>query len=116
MSHKTVLPMVIGVAVFALMSPVGLVEGHRPSAYITVQPVHTGETYVRSLRFFRTPIPGRVQSMPLYRVAIMPFADFSMQQPFIRALEWGGNRLIIETLTDHFLTHGIGVALQDDLN
>jgi len=57
-----------------------------------------------------------VQFITVNRVAIFPFADYSHQQPFVQALEWGGNRTIIETLTDHFITHGIGVALQDDLN
>jgi hypothetical protein len=103
-------------AVFASMGLIDLAHGHRPTAYITVRPVNTGQTYVPSLRLFRTPIAGRAQFITVYRVAIFPFADVSHQQPFIRALEWGGNRVIIETLTDHFITHGIGVVLQDDLN
>jgi hypothetical protein len=116
MFHKIALSTAVSIAVFALIHCIDLAEGHQPSTYITVRPVNTGQTYVPSLRLFRTPIAGRVQSMTVYRVAIIPFADFSHQQPFIRALEWGGNRTIIETLTDHFLIHGIGVALQDDLN
>jgi hypothetical protein len=116
MSHKIALSTAVSLAVFVSIQCIDLAGAHQPSAYITVQPVNTGQTYVPALRLFRTPIAGRVQSMTVYRVAIIPFADFSHQQPFIRALEWGGNRIIIETLTDHFLTHGIGVALQDDLN
>jgi hypothetical protein len=104
------------IAVFALMGLIDLADAHQPTAYITVPPVNTGQTYVPSLRLFRTPIAGRVQSATVYRVAIFPFADYSHQQSFVQALEWGGNRTIIETLTDHFITHGIGVALQDDLN
>jgi hypothetical protein len=103
-------------AVFALMGFVELADAHRPTAHITVRPVNTGQTYVPTLRLFRTPVAGRVQIVTVYRVAILPFADYSHQQPFIRPLEWGGNRIIIETLTDHFITHGIGVVLQDDLN
>jgi hypothetical protein len=104
------------IAVFALMGLIELADGHQPTAYITVRPVDTGQTYVPSLRLFRTPIAGRVQFATVYRVAIFPFADYSHQQPFVQALEWGGNRTIIEALTDHFIAHGIGVALQDDLN
>jgi hypothetical protein len=104
------------IAGFALMAIANLAHAHQPSANITVHPVNTGQTYVPSLRLFRTPIAGRVQFATVYRVAIFPFADYSHQQPFVEALEWGGNRTIIETLTDHFITHGIGVALQDDLN
>jgi hypothetical protein len=101
---------------FGLMAIANLAHAHQPSAYINVRPVNTGQTYVPSLRLFRTPIAGRVQFATVYRVAIFPFADYSHQQPFVQALEWGGNRTIIETLTDHFITRGIGVALQDDLN
>lgn len=85
------------------------------TAYVTVRPVNTGQTYVPSLRLFRTPISGRVQFTTVYRVAIFPFADYSHQQSFIRPLEWGGNRSIIEILTDRFIAHGIAVALQEDL-
>jgi hypothetical protein len=116
MPNKTALLTTAVIAVLALMGITDLADGHRPTAYITVRPVNTGQTYVPSLRLFRTPIAGRAQFITVYRVAIFPFADFSHQQPFVRPLEWGGNRVIIETLTDHFITHGIGVALQDDLN
>jgi hypothetical protein len=85
------------------------------TAYITVRPVNTGQTYVPSLRLFRTPISGRVQFTTVYRVAIFPLADYSHQQPFVSPLHWGGNRTIIETLTDRFISHGIAVAQQDDL-
>jgi len=104
------------IAGLTLMGITDLAHAHQPAAYITVRPVNTGQTYVPSLRLFRTPIAGRVQFITVNRVAIFPFADYSHQQPFVQALEWGGNRIIIETLTDHFITHGIGVALQDDLN
>jgi hypothetical protein len=85
------------------------------TAYITIRPVNTGQTYVPSLRLLRTPVSGRVLFTTVYRVAIFPFADYSYQQSFIRPLQWGGNRFIVETLTDRFLAHGIAVALQDDL-
>jgi hypothetical protein len=101
--------------VLALMGFLDLADGHKPTAYITVRPVNTGQTYVPSLRLFRTPIAGRVQFITVYRVAIFPFADYSHQQSFIRPIGWGGNRTIIETMTDGFISHGIGVALQEDL-
>jgi hypothetical protein len=116
MSKKAVLFTIGLIAGCAWMEITNLAHAHQPSAYITVRPVNTGQTYVPSLRLFRTPIAGRVQMATVYRVAIFPFADYSHQQPFIQALEWGGNRTIIEALTDHFIAHGIGVALQDDLN
>jgi len=116
MSKKAVLFTIGLIAGCAWMEITTLAHAHQPAAYITVRPVNTGQTYVPSLRLFRTPIAGRAQFITVYRVAIFPFADYSHQQPFVRALEWGGNRIIIETLTDHFITHGIGVALQDDLN
>ena len=116
MSKKAVLLTIALIAGSAWLEITDLAHGHQPTAYITVRPVNTGQTYVPSLRLFRTPIAGRTQVITVYRVAIFPFADYSHQQPFVRPLEWGGNRVIIETLTDHFITHGIGVALQDDLN
>src|SRR5437870_12625187 len=99
MQKKAVLLTII-IAGFALMGFLEPADAHQPSAYITVRPVNTGQTYVPSLRLFRTPIAGRVQFATVYRVAIFPFADYSHQQPFVQALEWGGNRTIIETLTD----------------
>jgi hypothetical protein len=90
-------------------------DGHHPTAYITVRPVNTGQTYVSSLRLFRTPIAGRVQFTTVHRVAIFPLADYSHQQSFISPVGWGGNRTIIETMTDRFIAHGISAALQDDL-
>jgi hypothetical protein len=116
MSKKAVLLMMGLIAGCAWIEITNLAHAHQPTTYITVRPVNTGQTYVPPLRLFRTPISGRTQSITVHRVAIFPFADYSHQQPFIRALQWGGNRVIIETLTDHFITHGIGVALQDDLN
>lgn len=116
MPNKTALLTIAVIAVLALIGITDLADSHHPTAYITVRPVNTGQTYIPSLRLFRTPIAGQAQITTVHRVAIFPFADYSHQQPFVRALEWGGNRIIIETLTDHFITHGIGVALQDDLN
>jgi hypothetical protein len=116
MPKKAALLTIAIIVGFILMGITDPAYAHQPSAYITVRPVNTGQTYVPSLRLFRTPIAGRVQMATVYRVAIFPFADYSHQQPFIQALEWGGNRTIIEALTDHFIAHGIGVALQDDLN
>ncbi len=114
MSGKTVRLMIAVITGLALVSIIQQADGH-PTAHITVRPVNTGQTYVPSLRLFRTPVAGRVQFTTVHRVAIFPFADYSHQQSFIRPLEWGGNRTIIETLTDRFIAHGIGVALQDDL-
>jgi hypothetical protein len=109
---------ILGVVMVALglllMGLVRIGDGH-PPAYITIRPVNTGQTYVPSLRLFRTPIAGRVQFTTVYRVAIFPFADYSHQVSFVQPLEWGENRAIIETLTDRFIAHGIGVAVQDDL-
>jgi hypothetical protein len=98
----------------SLMGLVWIADGHT-IASVTIRPVNTGQTYVPSLRLFRTPIAGRVQFTTVYRVAIFPFADYSHQVSFVQPLEWGENRTIIETLTDRFITHGIGVAVQDDL-
>jgi hypothetical protein len=98
----------------SLLSLVRMADGH-PIASVTVRPVNTGQTYVPSLRLFRTPIAGRVQFTTVYRVAIFTFADYSHQVSFVQPLEWGENRTVIETLTDRFIAHGIGVAVQDDL-
>jgi hypothetical protein len=116
MASKTGLPRIVVLAGLVVMSFSLLADGHHPIAYMTIRPVNTGQTYVPSLRLFRTPVAGRVQFTTVYRVAIFPFADYSHQQSFIKPIGWGGNRAIIETLTDHFITHGIGVALQDDVN
>jgi hypothetical protein len=116
MPNKIMLQSIGFIAGLVVMGCVELADSHHPTAYITVRPVNTGQTYVPVLRLFRTPIAGRVQFATVHRVAIFPFADYSHQQPFVRALDWGGNRTIIETLTDHFIAHGIGVSLQDDLD
>jgi hypothetical protein len=116
MPNKTMLQSIWFIVGLTLVGCIKLVDAHQPVVYITVRPVDTGQTYVPSLRLFRTPIAGRVQMVTVHRVAIFPFADYSHQQPFIRALEWGGNRTILETLTDHFIAHGIGVALQNDVD
>jgi hypothetical protein len=115
MPNKTARLTIAFMAVLALMSGSELANGHQPTAYVTVRPLNTGQTYVPTLRLFRTPIAGRVQFTTVYRVAIFPFADYSHQQSFISPLEWGGNRTIIETMTDRFIAHGISVALQDDV-
>src|SRR5688572_22585616 len=112
MRNKTALLTTAFIAVLALVSGSDLANGHQPTAYITVRPLNTGQTYVPSLRLFRTPISGRVQFTTVYRVAIFPFADYSHQQSFIKPLEWGGNRTLIETMTDRFIAQGISVALQ----
>jgi hypothetical protein len=112
---KKVVALMIALMTFTLAARYAMAGGDI-RLQTTVLPLNTGQTYVPSLRLFRTPVGGRVQFATVYRVAIFPFADYSHQQPFVEALEWGGNRTIIETLTDHFITHGIGVALQDDLN
>jgi hypothetical protein len=107
----TVIMVTLGLSVMGLVR----IGDCHPTASITVRPVNTGQTYVPSLRLFRTPIAGRVQFTTVHRVAIFPLADYSHQQSFIRPVGWGGNRTIIETMTDRFIAHGIGVALQDDL-
>jgi hypothetical protein len=113
MSYKT-LSFVAALAVLTVGQTQDLGECHT-TAYVTIRPVNTGQVYVPSLRLFRTPISGRVQFTTVYRVAIFPFADYSHQQSFVTPIHWGGNRTIIETLTDRFIAHGIGVALQNDL-
>ena len=115
MPSKTGLLTIVVVAGLVVMGFSRPVDGHHSTAYVTIRPVNTGQTYVPSLRLFRTPVAGRVQFTTVYRVAIFPFADYSHQQSFIRPLVWGANRAIIETITDRFIAHGIGVALQDDL-
>jgi len=112
--NKSTWFLAIAVLALTLLSP-EIMEGGKINIQTTVIPVRTGQTYVPSLRLFRTPIAGRVQFTTVYRVAIFPFADYSYQQSFISPLKWGGNRTIIETMTDRFIAHGIGVALQDDL-
>jgi hypothetical protein len=54
--------------------------------------------------------------MTLRKVAIFPLADYSYQQSFVQPLPWGGNRGIVETIADHFIVHGIAVALQEDVD
>jgi hypothetical protein len=82
----------------------------------TILPMPTGQTYVISLRLLRSQLPGRIIDTTLRKVAILPFADYSYQQSFVQSLQWGGNRGIVETITDQFIAHGIAVALQDDVN
>jgi hypothetical protein len=52
----------------------------------------------------------------LKRVAVFPFADYSHQQDFMGIDAWGGNNKIVEEITDHFVTHGISVSVQEDVN
>jgi hypothetical protein len=77
------------------------------TAYVTIRPVNTGQTYVPSLRLFRTPISGRVQVTTVYRVAIFPFADYSHQQSFIRSLQSGGNCTVVEALSAYSSNYGM---------
>lgn len=112
--HYTTVPLTIAVCVLAVMVQ-GATAREKISLQHTVVPVHTGQTYVPSLRLFRTPLAGRVPSITVHKVAVFPFADYTHQQSFIRPLEWGANRTIIESLTDRFLGHGIAVVLQEDV-
>jgi hypothetical protein len=105
---------VVGLAAL-VMAPPAMGGGGRLSLRATVAPIHTGQTYVPSLRLLRTAISGRVPSLTVQKLAILPFADYTHQQSFIRPLEWGANRTIVEALTDHFLSRGIVVALQEDV-
>lgn len=50
------------------------------------------------------------------KVALFPFADYSHQQDFLKDNYWGGNIRILEEVTDHFIAHGITVAVQEDVN
>jgi len=50
------------------------------------------------------------------KVALLPFADYSHQQDFLRTEIWGGNIKILEEITDHFVAHGIAVTVQEDVN
>jgi hypothetical protein len=54
MPNKTSLLTTAFIAVLVLMGGIELADGHHPTAYITVRPVNTGQTYVR--RFFHSPI------------------------------------------------------------
>jgi flagellar motor protein MotB len=50
------------------------------------------------------------------KVAVFPFSDYSHQQSALRTDLWGGNVKIIEEVTDSFVSHGIQVAIQEDVN
>ena len=52
------------IAVFALMGLIDLADAHQPTAYITVPPVNTGQTYVPSLRLLSGVATG-LSSKPL---------------------------------------------------
>ena len=75
MSHKTALLTIAVIGMLRLMGITDLAHGHDQAAFITVRPVNTGQTYIPSLRLFRTPIAGRAQFITVFRVAILPFAD-----------------------------------------
>jgi hypothetical protein len=113
MRHKTAL-LTIAVIILAITAQ-GTMAGGKIKPQTTVNPVRTGQVYVPSLRLFRTPIAGRVPSLTVHKAAVFPFADYTHQQSFIRPLEWGANRIIVESLTDRFLSQGIAVALQEDV-
>ena len=54
--------------------------------------------------------------MGVKKVALFPFADYSHQQDFLQAEIWGGNIRILEEITDHFISHGVLVTVQEDVN
>ncbi len=58
----------------------------------------------------------RVSISGIKTVAIFPFADYSHQQTLLGPEIWGGNIKILEEITDHFVAHGIMVAVQEDVN
>ena len=59
---------------------------------------------------------GGVAEVGVNKVAIFPFADYSLQQDALCGDQWGGNIKIVEEITDHFVQHGIRVAVQEDVN
>ena len=50
------------------------------------------------------------------KVAIFPFADYSHQQESMAVDTWGGNIKIQEEIADHFVAHGLSIAVQEDVN
>jgi len=62
------------------------------------------------------PTANAVEITGINSIAILPLADYSHQQTFIRSVEWGGNTKIIEEITDHFVKAGVTVAIQEDVN
>jgi hypothetical protein len=111
---KNAVALMIAVLTLTVMGHEGIAGG-KPTVQHAIIPVRSGQTFVPSLRLFRTPMAGRVQSLTVHKAAVFPFADYTYQQSFIKPLEWGANRTIVESITDRFLTHGIAVVLQEDV-
>ncbi len=71
-------------------------------------------TATSNVRFI--PADNTVVLAGIRNVAIFPFADYSYQQCHLVKDCWGGNIKITEAITDQFTTHGITVAVQEDVN
>jgi flagellar motor protein MotB len=59
---------------------------------------------------------GGAVEVGVNKVAIFPFADYSLQQDALCGDQWGGNIKIVEEVTDYFVQRGIRVAVQEDVN
>jgi len=59
---------------------------------------------------------GSAVEVGVNKVAIFPFADYSLQQDALCGDQWGGNIKIVEEVTDYFVQRGIRVAVQEDVN
>lgn len=75
----------------------------------TIQPTATP-----NVRF--VPADNTIVLAGIRNVAIFPFADYSYQQCHLGKDCWGGGIKITEALTDQFTSHGISVAVQEDVN
>jgi hypothetical protein len=62
------------------------------------------------------PEDNTVEISGVKKVAVFPFADYSHQQDFMGINAWGGNIKIIEEITDHLVSHGMSVTVQEDVN
>ena len=62
------------------------------------------------------PAANSVKIAGVRRVCVFPFADYSQQQSFLGTEEWGGNIKIVEEITDQLVSHGLSVAVQEDVN
>jgi hypothetical protein len=62
------------------------------------------------------PADNTVLLSGIRKVAVFPFADYSHQQDSMGINLWGGNNKIIEEITDHLVSHGLSVAVQEDVN
>jgi hypothetical protein len=71
-------------------------------------------TATSNVRF--VPADNTVVLAGIRNVAIFPFADYSYQQCHLGKDCWGGNIKITEAITDQFTSHGISVAVQEDVN